>query len=87
MKVYKHADNLAWGTHAENFRDAVQNGHTRNRTGSKLTAEQREKVRLYAAVGAPLTPLAAEMGVSYAAMHSIAFGRKPVKPLKRFNNI
>lgn len=74
-----HVTNLAWGTRSQNIRDAKANGKYRrgsDHRNAKLTDSQRQLVNLNGVLGAPLGPLAKKFGVTYAALHYVAFGRK-----------
>lgn len=73
-----HADNLAWGTRADNTEDAKRNGKIlsgEDSPVSKLSNHQREMIMISACTGGSLHEIAREFGVSYAAAHYVAYGR------------
>lgn len=65
------ADNLRWGTHADNAYDAIVN----NRSGKHRTEEEIVHIRTLAACGVGNTQIARQMGCSNQRISDIVTGK------------
>ena len=68
------ADNLAWGTYAENEADKICHGTWDTRRTGKLTADMREKAMHLLRNGVPQKDVASHMGVSRPTITRLANG-------------
>ncbi|WP_182442187.1 HNH endonuclease [Cereibacter sphaeroides] len=68
------ADNLAWGTYAENEADKIGHGTWDTRRNGKLTACMREEAMRLLRSGLPQKDVAARMGVSRPTITRLANG-------------